>query len=428
MRHLITRSIVLVAATWLAQPAAAQIRVNPTGVNVSSQTATTVFLTFGPLNGYAPAESLWCGDVRSAAPAFGVECEPATIYGSLPTRYDRSSLQSDSFTDIMSLPASVARRAYQAAAAGRSAEFFYVRHFVKAGAPDQFVAVTCRLTGGGARVPLSLVDVQLAFSVETPVLQVAAGDTVPSFSAEIVYTGTGRLQGRWEVVLPGQELPTAEDLLPEASLPVEQRGTQHRYLEIDRFNVFLEPTGRYTLAGPDRNKLPTGIDGQYLILLRIETSDDKEADSDLSAVGAGPGVIHAGGVSGVPMPTLRYVVGGGGSEMSPVRGASMTNLQPADEATLHATDPVDLVWAPVPLTSYYRVEIESGGKVIHEAFVTPGAPTYRLPPFVFDRVVNNELRWRIVAVDARGHDGVKSEWRRIKVASQDEHALLEERR
>jgi len=429
MRHFITRSIVLLAATFLARPAAAQIRVNPTGVNVSSQTATSVFLTFGPLNGYVPAESLWCGDVRSAAPAFGVECEPATIYGSLPTRYDRSSLQSDSFTDIMSLPASVARRAYQAAAAGRSAEFFYVRHFVKAGAPDQFVAVTCRLTGGGARVPLSLVDVQLAFNVETPVLQVAAGETVPPFSADIVYTGTGRLQGRWEVVLPGQELPTAEDLLPEPSLAADQRGTQRRYLEIDRFNVFLEPTGRYTLAGPDRTKLPTGVDGQYLILLRIETSDDKEADSDLSAVGAGPGVIHAGGVSGVPMPTLRYVVGTGGSELSPVGGASMTNLQPADEASVRVADPIDLVWAPVPQTSYYRVEIESGGKVVHEAFVAPGAPTYRLPPFLFDRVVNNELRWRVVVVDAKGRDGVKSDWRRLKVTSQhDPDPLVEERR
>ena len=56
--------------------------------------------------------------------------------------------------------------------------------------------------------------------------------------------------------------------------------------------------GRYTLAGPDPAKLPTGAEGQYLILLRVETSDDKEADSDLSAVGVGPGVVHAGGVAG----------------------------------------------------------------------------------------------------------------------------------
>src|SRR5262249_42220490 len=143
-------------------------------------------------------------------------------------------------------------------------------------------------------------------------------------------------------------------------------------------------------------------------------------DSDLSAVGAGPGVIHAGGVSGVPMPTLRYVVGGGGSELSPVRGASMSGLQPADDASMRAADSIDLAWAPVPQTGYHRVEIESGGKVIHEAFVAPGAAAYRLPPFVIDRVVNNALRWRIVVVDAKGHDGVKSEWRRMTLASQSE--------
>ena len=45
----------------------------------------------------------------------------------------------------------MARKAYQAAAAGEDSEFFYVRRFESAaGAPDQFVAVTMRLTGNGA--------------------------------------------------------------------------------------------------------------------------------------------------------------------------------------------------------------------------------------------------------------------------------------
>lgn len=420
MRNHFSSLVVILTVGLGAAPASAQIRVNPTGVNVSSQGATTAFLTFGPLNGYTPAESLWCGDVLTAAPAVGLQCDPSTIYGALPARYDRSSIGSNgSFTDIMSVPASVGRRAYQAAVAGKSAEFFYVRHFLKPGSPDQFVAVTCRLTGGGARVPLSLVDVQLAFGVETPVLQVAAGEKLPPISAQIVYTGTGRLQGRWEIVLPGQELPTEQDLLTEATLPPDQRGSQRRYVEIDRFNVFLAPTGRYTLAGPDPAKLPTGAEGQYLILLRVETSDDKEADSDLSAVGVGPGVVHAGGVAGFALPTLRYVVGTGSSDLSPARGTTLADLLPVDGATIHAGDPVDLVWPPAPQTVYYRVEIESGGKVIHQAFVSPSLPTYRLPPFVFDKVTGEALRWRIVAVDAGGRDGARSEWRRLVVRPQD---------
>jgi hypothetical protein len=415
MRLLAVSSLVPLLVA-LAGPAQAQIRVNPTGVNVNSQGATTVFLTFGPLNGYTPAEALWCGDLASAGLGVGLQCDPATMYGELPTRYERSSIGANgSFTDIMSVPASVARRAYQAAAAGKSAEFFFVRHFVKAGAPDQFVAVTCRLTGGGARVPLSLVDVQLAFGVETPVLQIAAGDKLPPITAEIVYTGTGTLKGRWEIVLPGQELPTEDDLLTEATLPPDRRNSQRRYVEIDRFNVFLAPTGRYTLAGPDPAKLPRGAEGQYLILLRIETSDDKEADSDLSAVGVGAGVVHAGGVAGFALPTLRYVVGAATSELSPARGATIAELLPVAGATVHRDDSVDLVWPPVAQTVYYRVDIASGGKVIHQAFIAPRQPTYRLPPFVFDKVVGGELRWRVVAIDGAGRDGAHSEWRRLVI-------------
>jgi hypothetical protein len=399
-----------------ARPAAAQVRVSPTGINVNSQGATTALLTFGPLNGYAPREAMWCGTLLPAA-GVGSRCDPTTIYGLLPARYDQSRVGSNNaYTDVMSLPESVARRAYQAAAAGNSAEFFYVRHFTKTGAPDVFVAVTCRLSGGGASVPLSLVDVNLAFDVETPVLQVAAGAKLPAVSAQIVYTGSGRLQGRWEVVLPGQELPTARDLLTEATLSPDQRGTQHRFAEIDRFNVFLDPTGRYTLSGPDPGKFPTGVEGSYLVLLRVETSDDKEADTDLAALGVGAGVVHAGGVAGFPMPTLRYIVGGGGSELSPAARSSIDIVGPADGIAMAATDVLDLEWRGVPQTAFYRIDVESGGAIVHQAFVSPVEHVYRLPPFVAGKVTAGALRWRVVSVDVAGRDGPSSPWRNVVLA------------
>lgn len=102
---------------WAA-PATAQIRVHPTGVNVNSQGATTVFLTFGGLNGYQSIEALWCSRLLPAAPDVGQRCDPSTILGSLPLRYDQSTLGTGSLTDIMSIPPSVVRRAYQAAEAG----------------------------------------------------------------------------------------------------------------------------------------------------------------------------------------------------------------------------------------------------------------------------------------------------------------------
>src|SRR5687767_12673352 len=131
----------------------------------------------------------------------------------------------------MTLPASVARRAYQAAASGATSSFFFVRRFVSTvGGPDEFVVVTCRMSGGSAGSPFSLTNVVLSFSgIEKPILFAREGETLPQIKAEIIYTGTGRLQGRWEVVQPGEELPESGDLLTEATLPIEKRGTQRRY-------------------------------------------------------------------------------------------------------------------------------------------------------------------------------------------------------
>jgi len=409
----------LVLAAWLpAAPAGAQIRVHPTGVNVNSQGATTVFLTFGGLNGYRPVEALWCSRLVGAAPDVGLRCDPATILGSLPVRYDQSTLATGALTDIMSIPPSVARRAYQAAEAGGDAGFFYVRRFSSAaGGPDQYVAVTCRMAGGGARVPFSLLDVELGFEVDEPVLFVRTGDRPPPGRARLAYNGTGRLRGRWEVVMPGEELPTSRDLLTEATLPREERGTQRRYTELGRFNVFLQPSSRaYTLPGPDPRRLPTSAEGFYYLLLRIEASDDKEGDSSLASAGGGLGVVNAGAVAGFPLPALRYVVGGDRSMV--LDGAAPTDLRllaPAEGAVV-ATGSAELSWLDLPQADVYRVEVEdaSGNRVL-SALVQRGIGTYRLPPFVKDRAPGGQLRWRVMAIDVTGREIRGSAWRRLAV-------------
>src|SRR5688572_7377889 len=81
-----------------------QIAVNPTGLNVSSQAPTSAFLTFGNLNNQIPAEATWCGALIPAAPALGVKCNPATIFGVIPARYDRTAASGiKAYTDIMTL-------------------------------------------------------------------------------------------------------------------------------------------------------------------------------------------------------------------------------------------------------------------------------------------------------------------------------------
>src|SRR5215467_11908930 len=280
--------IVLVLFVVGANCAAQTISVSPTDVNAYSQGATSVLLTFGGLTNRRPAEATWCGALIPAAPDLGSKCDPATIFGKLPLRYDQSTLSgTNAFTDTMSITPQIARRAYLDAVNGNTSTFFYVRRFVSTiGGADEYVPVTIRLSGNGAGVPLSLTEVKLTWGIGKPVLFVKTSEKLPHFEAEISYTGTGRLKGRWELVKPGEAPPTPRDLLTEATLPIEERGTQRRYTEISRFNIYLPPTGSVVLPGPEVWRVDESLNGLYLVLLRIEASDDKEGNTNLAAVGA----------------------------------------------------------------------------------------------------------------------------------------------
>jgi hypothetical protein len=343
-------------------------------------------------------------------------CRPGTIYGRLPLRYDLSQSTSPSaFTDIMSIPPNVARRAYNAAAAGATSTFFYVRRFTSTvGGPDEFVAVTCRLTGGGARTPLALLDVQVRFDGNNPVTQLAAGKAPPRLYADLAYNGSGRLKGRWEVVQPGDELPSTEDLLPEGSLPVEQRSLQKRYTQVGTFNEFLSPTGKARLAGPDPARLPVTSEGLYQVLLRIEVSDDKEGDSDLAAAGAGQGVVHSGGLAGFPMPVLRYYVGSPADLATLDAGSTPGHLLPKAEAAVPAGAPVTFSWAAVRQAAFYRLELrDATGVVVLSALLQPGLESYRTPPWLSEKAPPGRYEWRVTALDSEGSPMSDSGWRGV---------------
>src|SRR3712207_1793509 len=126
---------------FLPTARATAITVSPFGVNVSTFSATSVYLTYRGLENQRPVEALWCGEINRA----NNSCVPGTIFGRLPRRYSRGTASGpNNYTDIMTIPPSVARRAYQDAARGNSPEFFYVRRFASTtGGPDEYVAVTC---------------------------------------------------------------------------------------------------------------------------------------------------------------------------------------------------------------------------------------------------------------------------------------------
>jgi hypothetical protein len=409
----------LMVAALAGGPLSAQIQRNPTGVNVNATGATTVFITFGNLEGYRPVEAIWCGELVPASPDLGDRCDPGTVFGSLPVRFDQSRLSGqDGFSDIMSIPPSVARRAYQAAAGGSDSRFFYVRRFVDPQGirPDQYVAVTCRLTAGGARTPLALLDVQLRFAGDEPVTAVRSGLAPPPVEARIAYNGTGRLVGRWEVVLPGEDPPTPEDLLTEATLPGELRGTQRRYTELSRFNVFLPPTGEIVVPGPAPESLPVDADGLYQILLRIEASEDKEGDVDLSAVGAGSGILATGAVAGFPLPVLRYFVGDAGS--AGVAGARLRLLAPASAPAVAAVQgrPVVFSWSQVASAVLYRLQVrDADGAELLSAVVQAGTASYAAPPFLTEGRAGEDVRWRVEALDGEGRVLEETPWRLLVV-------------
>ena len=421
-----------VALALLPAPAAAVTAVNPFGVNVRSSGPTTVFLSFQNLDpGETAVEAFWCGELQPAVIAgnAGLQlpvpvqasnpCLPGTVYGRLPLGLDRSRPSTSgaigNLTDIMTIPASVARRAYQDAQAGLNSAFFYVRRFAGP-AGERFVVVTCRMAGGGARVPLALMDVRLAFRVDgtqPTVLLLERDQTPPAFAARILYNGNGVLRGRWEVVRPGDPEPVEDDLLTEATLPPERRAQQRRYTLVSRFEVFLPPTGDVTLPGPDPGRLPVDAAGAYKVLLRVEASDDKEATSNTG----GGRLAVAGGVAGFPMPVLRYVVGGASSAGSAGSSMAPTLLSPAPDAPVEGA--LVLAWVDPAGTALLRMELqaETDGRMgeVLSALVKPGAGRYDVPPWLADARRGQRLRWRVLALDSDGRSVGASEWRAFEL-------------
>lgn len=396
----------------------AQIAVHPTGVNVNASGPTVVFLTYGGLQEYTPVEAIWCGELENAFPHEGQRCRPGTIYGSLPLALDQSGFSGQNgLTDIMSIPSSVARRAYQEAASGGIGTFFYVRRFVsQTGGADVFVPVTCRLAGGGARVPFALIDVRMAFSDDIPVPTVIPGEGLQPFTAEIRYNGTGQLRGRWEIVRPGDELPVIEDLLTEATLPAERRGLQRRYMELERFNYFLPPsTSSFVLPGPDVSKLPVETEGLYMILLRIEATDDTEGYSSLDAAGAGFGTVRSGGVAGFPIPPLRYYVGNTPPGMAASNTGTIQQLYPSADSHWDPGQPLDFSWTESPGASLYKLELEQqDGTSVFSAWLQPGVFAYRAPGWVTNQANTDELKWRVSALDFNGKLTGRTPWRKMR--------------
>ncbi len=415
---------------------------NPTGVNVNSNGASSVLITFHNLEpSEVPVGAFWCGEVTTTGVVVGNNpCVSGTLLGHLPKQFDlaringggntdnptdnlsntannfSSNLAPRNLTDVMSIPTAVVRRAYQQAQTGRSSEFYYIRQFNNNGV-NTYVTVTCRMAGGGARSPLSLTKVNLDFSGEghrRAVTLVKQSATLPELSAEISYTGSGLLKGRWEIVMPGDPEPSQFDLLSEASLPASERGLQKRYRLINRFQKFLTPAGKTTIQGPDPKLLPTLQKGLYRILFRVEASSDKEGNSDTTA-----GILKSGGVAGFPMPTLRYFVGSEQQLKETKKLPPISLLLPHSGQSL-SPEKVNFTWFDIQAKSsvaLYRVELyDSSGdkKLISSALIKPGQSSYQ-PPRSVTKKLDYPFLWRVTALDKNGKTISTSALRKLTI-------------
>lgn len=368
-----------------APAARALTGVSPTGVNVRSQGTTSVFITFQGTAGEIPSDGFWCSAVQPGIVGGSVvpfnPCLPGTLLGSLPSSLNLGQPSGtggrSNFTDIMTIPETIARKAYQIGLEGGNTGFFYIRRFTGP-AGSFYGVVTCRLTAGGASSPLSLISVELRFEGQSqtePITAFASSADIRPFSAILHFNGTGRLRGTWEIVQPGDSEPTNADLLPSASLPLEQRSLAQQYRVLAPFDLFVPPLGRVVLPGPDPRLLNNGMAGDFRILLRVQATP---ADASLS--GTSPGLagpaglprdpVAAGGVAGFPIPFLRYRIARGlaPSVTADAPAGMHSLLTPASSAQL----PLQLAWSEAPAPGAgARLGSFSWSEV-------PGAASYRL--------------------------------------------------
>lgn len=374
-------------------------KVSPTLADVASTGNSSVAIRYTLAAADTPLGGQFCTSLIGAYPPNGVSngnpCAASLGYTNSVVSYAPNSLQAN---ENLNIPQSVARQAYQAAQASGNSIFYFVRQF----ASGKYGVVQLRLSGNAANAPLTLTEVKLAFRPSNqPIAQVQHGQAVPRFGAQIRYRGAGLLRARWEIVAPGDRLPSSLDLSTEASLSPNDRALQQRYPLLQAFQIYLQPNGTANIPGPDPKLLPSDLDGQYQILLRIEATDalqPLDGTGQLASASSAPFVL----------PVLRYLVGMAGKPAT-------SGSQSITPIALLASTAAHFQWQPIAGVQFYRLEIEENGSLIFAARVREqnGDASYTLPPFVLSASDKPPVRWRVVGLAEGGQLVGKSDWREI---------------
>ncbi|MES2978889.1 MAG: hypothetical protein V4731_10735 [Pseudomonadota bacterium] len=300
-------------------------------------------------------------------------------------------------SETVAFPEAFARLSSALARASGNSSLYFVRQFQN----GNFAVVQLQALGSSLADPLTLTDVRMFFRTgrgRQPTVTLSPGEAVPPSIAEIDYTGSGTLRGRWEVVEPGLPAPSPSDLVPEASVVRSERGMQRRYRLVERFEYSLGPTGRFELPGPDPARLPVRLNGGYFLLLRIE------------AVPAGnrSGASAEDGAAAFSMPVLVYQVGTG-IDGSTALASRFVNLidPPAGSAPA-------IAWRPIPEARSWRVELANdAGVIVGSKFLRAGETSYRLGGALARQTRGKAIKWRVQAFDAGRKPIGRSDWAQI---------------
>jgi hypothetical protein len=299
--------------------AGAEIARDPIGVNVSAARPMSLTVRFASTDGtqFTTDQALFC--FRQLANG---ACDPAAILGRLPKSRDRAStsVPTTRITDVMTIPYSVIRSTLAIAQQVDFSDFFYIRRFVPVPGGDLgagvnqpvYQKVTCHLAGP-ARVPLSLTRVAL-FAREShkddavKLIRINEDNLDDGrVYATVEHTGTGTIEGWWEVRRPGEPAIREFDLLPEAALEPADRGRQRRYHRLRRFRGKATTAGYVLIEGPSYAELPRDITGRHDLLLRFEAGRGRENRARLNVAGE-PLNVFSGAVAGFRIPVLEYHV------------------------------------------------------------------------------------------------------------------------
>lgn len=292
---------------------------DPIGVNVPVSRGMSLTVRFADNTGtpFTTTEALFCFRQLDNG-----QCDPAAILGRLPANRDRGSttIPTTSITDVMTIPYSVIRSATVIAGGVNFSDFFYIRRFTPAPGEDLgagvdvdvFQKVTCHLAGP-ATEPLSMTVVSLygkETNVDEPVFLLRLDEdnlSTGQVMAHVTHTGTGILEGWWEVRRPGDAPLQEIDLLPAAALSQEERALQHQFHRIKRFRVLATTTGTVEIPGPLYSELPSDVSGRHEVLLRFDATQGRENRARLEVQGE-PNSLFSGAVAGFAILPLEYQI------------------------------------------------------------------------------------------------------------------------